>query len=184
MRVYLLASIFSIMSVIVAGFSRICLHGKLNINQRNFVRHLTTTILISGKKNGGENFISDGYDEYAKRLAPTMNVVTHFLKSDAALVEAVKNLGKGKIILLSEEGVEYSSRKFSSFLYDSFEDGGAHVTFVIGGFSGLPNELRKSSFPLISLSKMTFTHQMARLLLIEQIYRATEIKKNSGYHKD
>jgi len=126
----------------------------------------------------------DGFDEYSKRLAPTITVNTHFFKSDDALIDAVRTHGKGKIILLSEDGVEHSSRAFSSYLFKAFEDGGAHVTFVIGGFAGLPLQLRKSTHPLISLSKMTFTHQMARLLLIEQIYRATEIHKGSAYHKD
>ena len=60
--------------------------------------------------------------------------------------------------------------------------------FVIGGAEGLPSELKetRSGRPrptLISLSAMTFTHQFARMLLIEQIYRASEIRKGSGYHK-
>jgi 23S rRNA (pseudouridine1915-N3)-methyltransferase len=68
-------------------------------------------------------------------------------------------------------------------VYKSFEDGGSHVSFIIGGFAGLPDGIR-SAYPLLTLSKMTWTHQMARLLLLEQIYRASEIFKGSAYHKD
>jgi 23S rRNA (pseudouridine1915-N3)-methyltransferase len=67
------------------------------------------------------------------------------------------------------------SRKFASF--------GARLTFVIGGAEGIPPHiLQKASFQW-SLSKLTFTHQITRLLLLEQLYRALEIQKGSGYHK-
>ena len=62
------------------------------------------------------------------------------------------------------------------------EKGGARITFAIGGAEGFSEEVKKS-YPLISLSPLTFTHQMTRLILIEQIYRATEILKGSKYHK-
>jgi len=149
-------------------------------------RYLTTTILIVGKKTGGEKFISDGCIEYEKRLQPTMNVVTHFLKDDKQLVDAVKShsMTKGGVVLaMDESGTQYTSRSFSDMLFKSFETGGSHVTCVVGAFGGLPPEI-KSNYQLISLSKMTWTHQMARLLLLEQIYRASEIKKGSAYHKD
>jgi 23S rRNA (pseudouridine1915-N3)-methyltransferase len=145
-------------------------------------RYLTANILIVGKKNGAEQFIDDGYAEYEKRLGPTMKINTIFLKSDEALVQAAKDI-KGSVIALDENGKQYTSRQFSDVVYKGFEDGGANLSFIIGGFSGLPPEI-KSKYPLMSLSKMTWTHQMARLLLIEQIYRAVEIHKGSGYHKD
>ena len=70
-------------------------------------------------------------------------------------------------------------------LYKKLEEGGATLTFVIGGFAGLPQDVKDDkTIPLISLSKMTWTHQMCRLLLIEQVYRASEIHRGSGYHKD
>ena len=149
-------------------------------------RYLTTTILIVGKKTGGEKFISDGCTEYEKRLQPTMNIVTHFLKDDKQLVDAVKShsITKGGVILaMDESGTQHTSRSFSDMLFKSFEAGGSHVTCVVGAFGGLPPEI-KNNYQLISLSKMTWTHQMARLLLLEQIYRASEIKKGSAYHKD
>jgi len=89
----------------------------------------------------------------------------------------------GYIIAMDETGKQLTSNDFSSYVFKSFEDGGASVSFVIGGADGLPRAIQ-SSYPLISLSMMTWTHQMARLLLIEQVYRAVEIRKGSKYHKE
>ena len=148
-------------------------------------RDLTVNILVVGKKNSVEDWIQSGAEEFEKRLKPVLKLNTVFLKSDEALSAAVQaNKGKGGIVALDENGKHHTSRDFSKFFYKSLEDGGASLTFVIGGFAGLPQDIKDSNYPLISLSKMTWTHQMARLLLIEQIYRATEIAKGSGYHKD
>ena len=111
-----------------------------------------------------------------------MKINTIFLKTDVDLIKAVKS-AKGKILALDENGRQYSSREFADVVYNGLEEGGATLTFVVGGAFGLPEEIKKS-FPLISLSKMTWTHQMARLLLVEQIYRSSELKKGSNYHKD
>ena len=70
---------------------------------------------------------------------------------------------------------------FSSFLLKEIEKGGSRLTFLIGGPDGLTPKLK--TFPLVSLSKMTLTHQIARLVLIEQIYRAFEIDRGSPYHR-
>jgi len=82
-------------------------------------------------------------------------------------------------------GKTLTSVEFSTLVQKSMEEGGATVNFIIGAADGLPDEIKQDpKINKISLSQMTFTHQMARLLLIEQIYRATEIQKGSGYHKD
>ncbi len=147
------------------------------------VLHLHTNVYIVGKRNGGEEWIQTGCNEYEKRLKPIMSFETHFLKSDDELVKVSRQL-KGSVFALDEHGKQYGSIDFTSLLYDKgFQEGGSQVNFIVGGFSGLPLEI-KNKFHLISLSKMTWTHQMARLLLIEQIYRATEIRKGSGYHKE
>jgi 23S rRNA (pseudouridine1915-N3)-methyltransferase len=63
--------------------------------------------------------------------------------------------------------------------------GGSRLAFVIGGAEGLPASIKGSrQYEFWSLSKLTFTHQWARVLLTEQLYRATEIRKGSGYHKE
>ncbi len=145
-------------------------------------RSLTVNILLVGKKSGAEQFIADGCAEYEKRLNSSMKLSTTYLKTDNELVEKAKSL-KGCVFALDENGREYTSRDFSKVIYNGFEEGGSHIGFIIGGFSGLPQQI-KGNFKLVSLSRMTFTHQFARLLLLEQIYRAAEIHKGSGYHKD
>lgn len=145
-------------------------------------RYLTTNILIVGKRNAGEEWIAAGCQEYEKRLSTSMTLTTTFCKSDEELIKVAK-AAKGTIFAMDEHGKQYTSIDFSKALYKGFEDGGAHVTFIVGGFAGLPADIKKS-YNLISLSKMTWTHQMARLLLLEQVYRASEIHKGSGYHKE
>ena len=145
---------------------------------------LTTNIVVVGKKNGVETWIADGIYEYEKRLRPVMTLNTIYNKNDDELLNCVSGLSsKGTIIALDENGKTFNSKDFSDYYYKSLEQGGATVTFVIGAFDGLPKDIL-DKYPTISLSKMTWTHQMARLLLTEQIYRAVEIRKGSGYHKE
>ncbi len=107
------------------------------------------------------------------------------------------------VILLDPMGKMKTSEQFSEDMYDWLDRGGSRLSFVIGGAEGLPPELKYdfggsggknakgggggggggSRFQLLSLSTLTFTHQFARTLLMEQIYRASEIKRGSGYHK-
>lgn len=152
---------------------------------RIFVRGLNTTIITVGKPNSAEDFVIAGCKEYEKRLTSNMSLSTLYVKNDEQLIVSLKKAAnkRGTIIALDENGKQYTSRDFSEFLYGSFESGGAHVVFVIGGPEGLPSEIR-GRYPLLSLSKMTWTYQMSRLLLLEQVYRAVEIRKNSSYHKD
>lgn len=156
--------------------------GKVSGSLTQTQRQLTTNLIVVGKRNGGEEWISSGYAEYEKRLKPIMTLHTTYLKSDDELIQATKS-SKGFTIALDEKGKQLTSLEFTEMLYSSFEKGGATVNFIVGGFAGLPAEIR-SNYPLISLSKLTWTHTMARLLLTEQIYRATEIRKGSGYHKE
>jgi len=146
--------------------------------------YLTTTIYIVGKKTGYDSWLQDGISEYEKRLTKLITCQTVFLKDDNDLIERSRsNAIRGKCFALDECGKEYSSREFSSLVFRAFEEGGAHVSFIVGGFNGLPDEIRQK-YPLISLSKLTWTHQFARLLLMEQIYRAAMIHSGSSYHKD
>ena len=189
-KLLFLFSIMSIFSVVpcVYGFCRMTSFNRVGTVGRycqpSIVtrRCLTTNIIVVGKRNGGEEWISDGYGEYEKRLRPLMNIQTTFLKTDEDLIRAAQQ-AKGTIIALDEKGKQHTSPEFTEMLYNSYTDGGSTVNFIIGGFAGLPPEIR-SKYPLISLSKLTWTHTMARLLLIEQIYRATEIRKGSSYHKE
>jgi|MDTB01.3.fsa_nt_gb 23S rRNA (pseudouridine1915-N3)-methyltransferase len=158
--------------------SKIC-HSSI---MRQTQRALTVNILVVGKKNSVEPWIESACGEFEKRLKPVLKLNTQFLKSDEALSASVK--ASKNVVALDENGTQHTSREFSQFVYKQLEEGGATLTFVIGGFAGLPQAVKEGNYPLISLSKMTWTHQMARLLLIEQVYRAVEIQKGSGYHKD
>ena len=85
----------------------------------------------------------------------------------------------GFVFALSEYGHSYTSEKFSSRLYSL----GARVYFIIGGPFGLPPAIQQAADELLSLSAMTFPHEMAQVMLLEQLYRAVSIQHNRKYHK-
>ena len=78
---------------------------------------------------------------------------------------------------------EFTSEEFAVFLNKKMVEGGSNISFVIGGSYGLSDELKRRCNATISLSKLTFLHQMTRLILLEQIYRAFKILNNETYHK-
>tara|TARA_B100001059_G_C17718797_1_gene519490 strand:+ start:128 stop:595 length:468 start_codon:yes stop_codon:yes gene_type:complete len=86
------------------------------------------------------------------------------------------------IILLDEKGKDFNSIEFSKFLEEHMIRGVKNLTFVIGGAYGFSKELREFAKNKISLSKMTFSHDMARLFFIEQLYRSLTIINNIPYH--
>jgi len=86
------------------------------------------------------------------------------------------------IILLDENGKSYSSTEFSGFLQKKMNAGLKQLTFIIGGPYGFSDEIYKRAESKLSLSKMTFSHQMIRPFIIEQIYRGFTILKNEPYH--
>ena len=145
-------------------------------------RGLHVKIHIRGKSTG--DFLSEGYQEYEKRLRPVLNLETLWYKTDEDMLKGIEKVNHSEIVCLDPNGKQLTSEKFSTFLYNKLERGGSRLSFVIGGAEGLPASLReKNSHNLFSLSDLTFTHQWARVILAEQIYRATEIQKGSGYHK-
>lgn len=135
-------------------------------------------ILAVGKTK--ESWLDEALSEYLKRLKSQVQFEFIFVKDDKELLSFVEN--STHAICLDEKGALKSSSEFSKFLLTKLQEGGSRLTLIIGGAEGLPPIL-KENCPLISLSPMTLTHQMVRLLLIEQIYRAFEIAKNSPYHK-
>ena len=86
------------------------------------------------------------------------------------------------VVLLSEEGVHRNSREFATWLERSLVLHGNKLTFVLGGAFGFSPELKAESAEIISLSPLTFSHQLARLVLLEQLYRAFTIIHNHPYH--
>ena len=87
------------------------------------------------------------------------------------------------IIALDEKGVNYSSLDLSEKI-KSLQDCGTDITFILGGSEGLSKELKSSSNFLLSVSKMTFSHSIAKIILVEQLYRAYTIIKNHPYHRN
>lgn len=105
------------------------------------------------------------------------------LKREGEILE--KALKKSQIIvLLDEKGREYSSRDFAGWLEKMMNQGVKQISFVTGGAYGFSKDLYKVADYKFSLSKMTFTHQMVRLLFAEQLYRAFTIIKGIPYHND
>jgi 23S rRNA (pseudouridine1915-N3)-methyltransferase len=88
---------------------------------------------------------------------------------------------RGDSIVLDETGERVTSAAFAKILEQQF-DTGEPAEFVIGGAYGLSDDVRKAAKKVIRLSDMTFTHEMARLIFLEQLYRAVQIRKGTGYH--
>ena len=144
-----------------------------------------------------EKFLKDGIDEFLKRLIPYSPIEIIELipveVKDANLVDKVlKEEGErilsyikkdSFVITLEILGKQLSSEDFSAKISQIMNDGFSELVFVIGSSHGLsPIVSERANFKL-SISKMTFLHQFARLLLVEQIYRAFKIMKNETYHK-
>ena len=127
-----------------------------------------------------EPWLREALSTYEKRLTRDATISWLYIKDNTALLKALAT--EKKVIALDSKGKAMTSEKFSSYLLKSLVEGGGKVTFVIGGAEGLPEAIVEKH-PKISLSPLTFTHQMARLILLEQIYRAIEIDKGSPYHK-
>ena len=128
-----------------------------------------------------ETWLQQATEEYHKRIKNTIQVEWVLCKNDEQLASTLEK--ESCWISLDPKGSLLSSEEFSTFLFSQLEEEGSRLNLVIGGAEGLPPGIRKKSKSLISLSKMTFTHQITRLILLEQLYRAMEIRKGSGYHK-
>lgn len=127
-----------------------------------------------------EQWLRQAIVEYEKRLQPVVKFTYIFAKDDVDFIE--KAAKQQCLTALDPKGILYTSKEFSDYLVKALEKGGSHLSFLIGGPEGIPKKLLEQSYS-ISFSPMIFTHQITRLLLIEQIYRGLEIQKGSKYHK-
>lgn len=163
-------------------------HQRHHVTRRSTLSMgLEVKIRIVGRKSGGEKWLESSYSTYESRLKSTnLEVTTLWHKNNDELIKSIDSDSSKShsVVLLDPLGKMCTSEKFSEDMYKWLEEGGSRLTFVIGGAEGLPEEI-KSTYGrrMLSLSSLTFTHQFARILLMEQIYRASEIKKGSGYHK-
>lgn len=128
--------------------------------------------------------INNIIDEYKKRLKLFCNLEIVELKDNTMIKEEIEirkhmnsNNNSNNNFLLDEKGLEYSSLLFSELFKEKEE-----ICFIIGGPNGTSDEFKKEN-NCLALSKMTLTHEMARTLLIEQIYRSFMILNNRKYHK-
>lgn len=140
-----------------------------------------------------EKYLKDAIDEYTKRLSKYTNIDIVEVK-DEGLVEPTKAMSleeekilkhindKDYIITLEIEGKEFTSEEFAEKL-DKIQLESSNITFIIGGSYGLSQSIKDKSRLHLSFSKMTFPHQLFRVLLLEQIYRAFKINNNESYHK-
>lgn len=158
---------------------------------------LKISIVCVGKIK--EKYLNDGIAEFSKRITPfaKMEVISIneekmpaepseaekqqvLQKETERLIAAIPNVDY--IIALDVVGKQLSSPQLAEVIDDLALRGKSRVAFVIGGAFGYSDALRKKADMLLSFSKMTFTHQMIRLLLFEQIYRAFKIRANQPYH--
>lgn len=147
-----------------------------------------------------EDYLKNGINEYLKRLPKYVKVEIVEVNdtslpdkpNSSEIEKAINQEGERVLKLLKPTDYvinldmnkkEFESPEFSKYLENKFSDSGSNLTFVIGGSYGLSNELKRRANDSISLSKMTFLHQMTRLILLEQIYRAFKILNNETYHK-
>lgn len=133
-----------------------------------------------------ESFYRDAIDEYMKRLSKyhkveIIEVMDSNINSEKELI--LKKIDKKDFVVTMEiEGKEISSVEFANFIDKTLMNYG-NITFVIGGSAGLDNEVKSLSNYKLSFSKMTFPHQLFRVILLEQIYRSFKINNNESYHK-
>lgn len=135
-------------------------------------------LLFVGKESRG--WEEEGCRDYLSRLKGQWDIEIHLLKSDKDLEKRV--FGKRGVIYCDPQGAEMDSPAFSKFIHSELEKQGSRLTIAVGGSDGIDKTLVKSGIP-ISFSKFTFPHQLFRILLLEQLYRAHEIGRNSPYHK-
>lgn len=125
-----------------------------------------------------EEWLEEALLSYQKRLQKQILLQFHWLKSSEHIQKALQK--ETVIFCFDPIGDALTSEHFAQALEKGFVQGGSQLALVIGEAKGLSLELKK--YPLISLSKMIFTHQLSRLIVTEQIYRAVHIWNNSPYH--
>lgn len=140
-----------------------------------------------------EKYLKEAIQEYQKRISKYTNIEIIELK-DEGLVEEKKAIelesekiekhisNKDYLITLEIEGEEYTSLEFAEKIRKTLIDY-SNITFIIGGSYGLSNNIKSKANMHLSFSKMTFPHQLFRVILLEQIYRAYKINNNESYHK-
>ena len=153
-------------------------------------------LIVTGKTN--QHFVKQGLDEYCTRL-------THYYPFELEVIPDIKNTKhlsveqqktkEGELILqsfqtgdfimlLDEHGKEFTSVKFAEYIEKKAHTGLKRLVFVIGGAYGFSTAVYEAAHEKVALSKMTFPHQLIRLIFIEQLYRAMTILHKEPYHHE
>ncbi len=154
------------------------------------------TLLAIGKTDSSQlQELLDVYQKRLKHYIPFEVVLLPTLKNTKNMSVSQQKIKEGEMILkylspndtlflLDEKGKMFTSVKFSEFLQKKMNAGIKNLVIVIGGAFGFSEAVYQKSIGKISLSKMTFSHQMVRIFIAEQIYRAFTILKNEPYHNE
>lgn len=157
---------------------------------------MTINLIVIGKLK--EDYLRSACAEYIKRLSRYCTFELHELDEyrlsenpsakeiETALQKEAVNIkkhAKGMIIPMCIEGKQLDSVKFSEKISSAGVNGFSTVTFIIGSSFGLADEIKSMGNFRLSMSDMTFPHQLARVMLLEQIYRAFQIAEGGKYHK-
>lgn len=155
------------------------------------------TIVCAGRLK--EKYLTDGVAEFLKRLTPfakteIIEISEEKMKDNPSEAEKEKTLtleggrllrqvpAGSYLFVLDVFGKEKSSEELAQRINELGLSGRSHLTFLIGGAFGLSREVRAAADELLSFSRLTFTHQMVRLLLVEQLYRSFKINRGEKYH--
>ena len=155
-------------------------------------------IIVVGKLK--EKYLKDGIAEYLKRLTSYANLKIIEIKDEAAsqtlsdaeieqikvvegkrIIEKLPN--RARVIALDLKGKQLTSEDFAEEINETMTYGTSQIAYIIGGSHGLSQEVLQKTDLKISFGKMTYPHQLMRLILVEQIYRAFKIIRNEPYHK-
>ena len=159
---------------------------------------VSVKILLLTIGNTDKKYMKEGIDDYVKRISfylPFEMKVIPDIKNRSSLSKELQKEKEGLLImnqislgdfvvLLDERGTEFSSVAFSKWVEKKMIAGTRQLIFVIGGPYGFSETVYQRTDTKISMSKMTFSHQMVRMIFVEQIYRAMTIIKNEPYHHD
>lgn len=154
---------------------------------------MKTELWVVGKT--GDRYLQEGIDRYCQRLAhylPFQMVVVPDVRGGHRPPEQVKALegeavlkkltGDDRLILLDERGLQFDSAAFARYLEQQLQLPCRRLVFLTGGAWGFPDAVYQRANAQLSLSTMTFSHQMIRLFFLEQLYRAMTILRNEPYH--
>jgi 23S rRNA (pseudouridine1915-N3)-methyltransferase len=157
---------------------------------------MKTHLIIIGQTD--KTWLNTGINEYLNRIEKYLSfelILIEDIKNRAKMPELIVKNKEGElilkkiapndiIILLDEKGKKLNSKGFADFLQKQMNSGVRNIYFVIGGAYGFSKQVYNRSNYMISLSNMTFSHQIARLIFAEQLYRALTIINNEPYHHE